>query len=276
MYKEVILKLCAFLRTKCGTEVTLDLLDFTSLSTVGRIQWLDMQRESLSRSSDKVLILCSPGVYAKWKSLCGGNRVMTREDVRSCMGDMLTPALSLIVPDFVHSLSFQKYIVAYFDDVCSENDVPGPFHVAVKYRLMKHFEELFFRLVDKEKHEPGRIKHVQGIGEDDYFNSSPGTALRDAINAFKAYQFKNPNWFEMELVGADEEVEESGYEPDSGAEINCACILQNQLWAKDIAGHIFVNNIEGSLHELEPPNGEYTASNFYSNEIYPTMPLYSH
>ncbi|KAK3535089.1 hypothetical protein QTP70_003931 [Hemibagrus guttatus] len=207
MYTEIVLKLCAFLRAKCATEVTLDLLDSTCLSTVGSIQWLDMQRKRLTRTTDKILILCSPGVCAKWDAMCAGRRVMTREDARSPMGDMLTPALSLIIPEFVCAPSFGKYAVAYFSDVCSEKDVPALCHVTIKYQLMKQFEELFFRLLNEEKYKPGRIKHVDGLGRDDYHSCPSGRALRDAIKAFQAYQLTNPNWFEMELVDVDEEVE---------------------------------------------------------------------
>lgn len=208
MYTEIVLKLCAFLRAKCGTEVTLDLLDSTCLSTMGSIQWLDMQRKKLARTSDKILILCSPGVYAKWNAMCGGRMVMTREDARSPMGDMLTPALSLIIPEFVRAPSFGKYAVAYFEEVCSENDIPALFRVAVKYELMKQFEELFFRLLNKEKYEPGRIKRVDSLGGDDYHRCPAGRALRDAIKAFQAYQHTNPNWFETELIDVHEEVRE--------------------------------------------------------------------
>ncbi|KAK2867247.1 hypothetical protein Q8A67_025364 [Cirrhinus molitorella] len=209
LYKEIILKLCAFMRAKCGTDVTLDLLDSAWVSTIGRIQWLDMQRERISKSSDKVLILCSPGVHAKWKAMCGEHKVRLKEDEHSPIGDMLTPALSLIIPDFVHASSFHKYMVAYFDDVCSEEDVPAPFNIVVKYKLMKHFEELYFRILDMEKHEPGRIKCIAGIRENDYFNCPSGQGLRDAIEAFKNYQLKNPNWFEMELLDTDDEEEET-------------------------------------------------------------------
>ncbi|XP_055048697.2 interleukin-17 receptor A [Misgurnus anguillicaudatus] len=213
LYKDIILKLCAFLRAKCGTDVTLDLLDSYWLSTIGRIQWLDMQREQISKSSDKVLILCSPGVHAKWRAMCGENRVRLKEDAHSPIGDMLTPALSLIIPDFVHASSFHKYIVAYFDDVCSENDVPAPFNTVVKYKLMNHFEELYFRILDVEKQEPGRIKCIEGVGETDYFTCPSGRALRDAIETFHCYQLKNPNWFEMELLDTDDEVEEDDFDP---------------------------------------------------------------
>ncbi|XP_057185541.1 interleukin-17 receptor A isoform X1 [Triplophysa rosa] len=213
LYKDIILKLCAFLRAKCGTDVTLDLLDSSWLGTIGRIQWLDMQREQICKSSDKVLVLCSPGVYAKWRAMCGEQTVRLKEDACSPIGDMLTPALSLIIPDFAYASSFHKYIVAYFDDVCSENNVPAPFNTVVKYKLMKHFEELYFRILGVEKHEPGWIKCVEGIRENDYFTCPSGRALRDAIEAFHKYQLKNPNWFKMELLGTDDEGEAASFEP---------------------------------------------------------------
>lgn len=242
LYKEIILKLCAFLRAKCGTDVTLDLLDSTWLSTIGRIQWLDTQRERISKSSDKVLILCSPGVRAKWKAMCGERKARLKEDERSPIGDMLTPALSLIIPDFVHASSFHKYMVAYFDDVCCEDDVPAPFNVVVKYKLMKHFEELYFRILDMEKHEPGRVKCIEGIGVNDYFNCPSGRALRDAIEAFHNYQLKNPNWFEMELLDTDDKKEETilesmfpiNYNPDT----ECYKLIEEHK------AHAFVNMIK--------------------------------
>ncbi|XP_060784134.1 interleukin-17 receptor A isoform X2 [Neoarius graeffei] len=242
MYTEIVLKLCAFLMAECGIEVTLDLLDSTCLSTIGSIQWLDMQRKILANTSDKILILCSPGVCAKWNAMCGGRRVVTREDVCSPMGDMLTPALSLIIPEFVRAPSFGKYAIAYFDDVCSEKDVPAVFHVAVKYQLMKQFEELFFRLLNKEKYEPGRIKHIDGIGEDGYY-SCP--ALKDAIKAFQAYQLKNPNWFEMELVDTHEEFEGNDLEQEDGTENSGYCVLHNKLLINEISVPVLTNIVKG-------------------------------
>uniref|UniRef100_A0A674F871 Interleukin-17 receptor A-like n=1 Tax=Salmo trutta TaxID=8032 RepID=A0A674F871_SALTR len=215
LYIEIVLKLCAFLMAKCGIEVVLDLLDSARLGIVGSVQWLDWQREQIVKSSDKILILCSRGVRAKWRAMCDGaeTRVILREDVRSPMGDMLTPALSLLVPSFVRSDTFHNYMVAYFEDVCSEEDVPSPFNIIVRYKLMKHFEELFFRLLDKEKHEPGRVNRIEGITEDQYFHCPSGKALRDAVEAFHAYQLEHPNWFEDELVkDTDVEVEEPSLE----------------------------------------------------------------
>ncbi|XP_036376158.1 interleukin 17 receptor A1a [Megalops cyprinoides] len=208
LHKDVVLKLCAFLRAKCGTDVVLDLLDTAWLGTLGRMQWLDWQKQQIEKSSDKILILCSRGVRAKWRAMCGASKVTLKEDARSPMGDMLTPALSLIIPDLLHAAAFEKYMVAYFDDVSCEDDVPAPFNITIKYKLMKHFEELYFRIIDKEKHEPWRINHVEGIAEDEYFKCPSGKALRDAVEAFHAYQLENQDWFEKECVDSEEEVAE--------------------------------------------------------------------
>lgn len=211
LYKEIILKLCAFLRAKCGAEVTLDLLDSAYLSVIGKVQWLEMQQERARRSpSHKILILCSRGVAAKWRAMCGGRGVTLREDQASSVGDMLTPALALLVSDFTRSASLERYMVAYFEDVSSEADVPSLFHTTVKYKLMKHFEELLFRIQGLEQHMPGRVNRIFGVAEDDYFLCPTGKALRDAIEAFQAHQLDNPDWFSQELVGHAEEERDIG------------------------------------------------------------------
>nr|XP_040018653.1 interleukin-17 receptor A isoform X1 [Gasterosteus aculeatus aculeatus] len=208
LYKNIVLKLCSFMASKCGTEVVLDLLDSTRLGVLGSIQWLDCHRDQTGSSSDKILILCSRGVRAKWRAMCGDKPVCLREDACSAVGDMLSPALSLMVPHFVRSASFEKYILAYFDDVCCEEDVPPPFNITVRYKLMKQFEELFFRIMDTEKREPGRVNHVEGFSEREYFRCPSGGALRDALEAFHAYQLENPQWFEDELLGHSVEIQD--------------------------------------------------------------------
>ncbi|KAM3609705.1 uncharacterized protein V6R79_018934 [Siganus canaliculatus] len=208
LYKDIVLKLCAFLATKCGTEVVLDLFDSARLGVLGSIQWLDWHRARIEDSSDKILILCSRGVQAKWRAMCGGTQVPLREDSLSTVGDMLSPALSLMVPHFVRSASFERYMVAYFDDVCSEEDVPSPFNITVRYKLMKQFEELFFRILDTEKHKPGHVNRIEGLSENEYYKCAPGRALRDAIEAFHSYQLQNPQWFEDQLLESSELVVE--------------------------------------------------------------------
>ncbi|XP_062238457.1 interleukin 17 receptor A1a isoform X1 [Platichthys flesus] len=206
LYRDIVLKLCAFLQVKCGAKVLVDLLDSTSVGMVGRFRWLEWQRQQLSNPSDKILVLCSQGVQAKWRALCGQDRVTLREDLLSPTDDMLTPFLHLFLPD-MHQAGMQgKYMAAYFDDISSEQDIPSFFDITVKYKLMKHFEELYFRIVDIEKYQPGQVNHIEGIGGDEYFNCPSGRALKNAIENFQAYQLENPDWFERECVEDEEEV----------------------------------------------------------------------
>ncbi|XP_039664413.1 interleukin-17 receptor A isoform X2 [Perca fluviatilis] len=234
LYKTIVLKLCAFLVTKCGTEVVLDLFDSTRLGVLGSIQWLDWHREQIESSSDKILILCSRGVQAKWRAMCGDKQVFLREDTRSPVGDMLSPALFLMIPHFIRSASFEKYIVAYFGDVCSEEDVPSPFNITVRYKLMKQFEELFFRILDTEKHEPGKINHIEGLSEDEYHHCPLGRALRDAIEAFHAHQLENPQWFEDELLESSNTSAEICYD----AEITTNLITYSVPDSTHVANHL--------------------------------------
>ncbi|XP_072290531.1 interleukin-17 receptor A [Eucyclogobius newberryi] len=200
LYKNIVLKLCSFLMTKCGTEVVLDMLDSARLGMIGGLQWLEWHKQQIEKSSDKILILCSRGVQAKWSAMCTGKLVQLREDLHSTVGDMLVPAFCLMVPEFVKSASFEKYIVAYFDSVSTEDDVPSPFNITVRYKLMKHFEELFFRILGSEKHEMGRVNRIEGLSESDYHLCPTGSALRTAIEDFHAYQMEHPHWFEEELI----------------------------------------------------------------------------
>ncbi|KAK5849138.1 hypothetical protein PBY51_008802 [Eleginops maclovinus] len=206
LYRDVVLKLCAFLQAQCGTEVLVDLLDTTSIGVVGRIRWLEWQRQQLRNPSDKILVLCSRGVQAKWRAMCGQGPVKLREDVQSPTDDMLTPFLNLFLPDMHHTGMLGKYMVAYFDDISGEQDVPSVFDIGVKYKLMKHFEELYFRILDVEKYQPDQVCHIKGIGADEYFDCPSGRDLKYAIETFQAYQLDNPDWFEKECVDDEEEV----------------------------------------------------------------------
>ncbi|MEQ2277364.1 hypothetical protein XENORESO_001677 [Xenotaenia resolanae] len=206
LYREVVLKLCAFLQAKCGTRVLVDLLDTSSVSMIGRVRWLQWQRQQLKNPSDKILVLCSRGVQAKWRAMCGQGQVTLKEDVLSPTDDMLIPFLNLFLPDMHQAGMLGKYMVAYFEDISSERDVPSVFDIGIKYILMKHFEELYFRILDIEKYQPGQVNHIEGIGGDEYSSCASGRALKNAIETFQAYQMKNPDWFEKECVLSEEEV----------------------------------------------------------------------
>ncbi|KAI4802716.1 hypothetical protein KUCAC02_006295 [Chaenocephalus aceratus] len=119
---------------------------------------------------------------------------------------MLTPFLNLFLPDMHHTGMLGKYMVAYFDDISGEQDVPSVFDIGVKYKLMKHFEELYFRILDVEKYQPDQVCHIKGIGADDYSDCPSGRDLKCAVETFQAYQLDNPDWFEKECVDDEEEV----------------------------------------------------------------------
>lgn len=205
LYRAVVLQLCAFLKSKCGVDVLVDLLDATMVGTVGPMRWLEWQRQQLEYPVDKVVILCSRGVQAKWRAMCGQEGVLLREDVLSPNDDMLVPFLNLFLPSMHRPAALGKYIVAYFEDVSDESDVPSVFALGVKYRLMKHFEELFFRILEMEKYQPGKVNHIEGISKEEYFNCGLGKALKVAIETFRVYQMENPRWFEDECVTSEED-----------------------------------------------------------------------
>ncbi|XP_078424369.1 interleukin-17 receptor A-like isoform X2 [Cetorhinus maximus] len=209
LYKKVVLAFAEFLMTACGTKVTLDLLEINKIAEVGHINWLTLHKNE----SDKVIILCSRGTRLKWEAMLrvGQNQILLRSDERSPMRDMFTPAMNLILPDFKRPASFGKYIVAYFDDISSEEDIPDPFNVGVKYKLMKQFEEIHFRVQDLEKYEPGKTYRVAGITMDDYHEHPSGKTLKDAVQKFKLLQMEQPDWFEKECIISPEE---AGVEPN--------------------------------------------------------------
>lgn len=199
LFLDVVLKLAAFLQAHCGIVVLLDLLDSNTVSQVGLMRWLEIQRNKL-QPKDKILVLCSHGVQSKWRAMCGQGHVTHQPD------DLIGPFLSLFLSDMHQPGSMGRYIAAYFDDITSERDVPSFFDIAVKYKLMKHFEELYFRVLDMEKYEPRKVNHIQGIGPDEYFTSPSGCQLQNAIDKFLMFQINNPDWFEKDLTEDTDEL----------------------------------------------------------------------
>lgn len=189
LFRDVVLKLAAFLQARCGILVLLDLLDSSTVSQVGLMRWLELQRNKL-RPNDKILVLCSHGVQSKWRAMCGQGHVAHQPD------DLIGPFLSLFLSDMHQPGTMGRYIAAYFEEISSKYDVPSFFEIAVKYKLMKHFEELYFRVLDMEKYELRKVNHIEGIGPDEYFRCPSGRQLQNAIEKFQAFQIDNPDWFE--------------------------------------------------------------------------------
>ncbi|NXT76518.1 I17RA protein, partial [Zapornia atra] len=207
LYVDVVLKFAEFLMTVCGTAVALDLLEDHQISELGPLPWLTRQKKEMEELSSKIIILCSRGTQAKWQAMLGSEPVCLKQDQQKPMGDLFTPALNLILPDFKKPACFGMYIVCYFEGISSERDIPDLFNVTSRYQLMDKFEDIYFRIQDLEKFEPGRIHRIQEITAENYTDTPSGRKLKEAVQKFRNWQAEHPDWFESETVCVDNEEE---------------------------------------------------------------------
>lgn len=207
LYVDVVLKFAEFLMTVCGTAVALDLLEDHHISELGPLPWLTRQKKEMEELSSKIIILCSRGTQAKWQAMLGSEPVCLKQDQQKPMGDLFTPALNLILPDFKKPACFGMYIVCYFEGISSERDIPDLFNVTSRYQLMDKFEDIYFRVQDLEKFEPGRIHRIQEITAENYIDTPSGRKLKEAIEKFKNWQTEHPDWFENETICLDSDEE---------------------------------------------------------------------
>ncbi|XP_069717638.1 interleukin-17 receptor A isoform X2 [Phaenicophaeus curvirostris] len=207
LYVDVVLKFAEFLMTVCGTAVALDLLEDHQISELGPLPWLTRQKKEMEDLSSKIIILCSRGTQAKWQAMLGSEPVCLKQDHQKPMGDLFTPALNLILPDFKKPACFGMYIVCYFEGISSEEDIPDVFNVTSRYQLMDKFEDIYFRIQDLEKFEPGRIHRIQEITAENYTDTPSGRKLKEAVEKFKNWQTEHPDWFESETICLDNDDE---------------------------------------------------------------------
>ncbi|KFP36516.1 Interleukin-17 receptor A, partial [Chlamydotis macqueenii] len=215
LYVDVVLKFAEFLMTVCGTAVALDLLEDHQISELGPLPWLTRQKKEMEDLSSKIIILCSRGTQAKWQAMLGSEPVCLKQDQQKPVGDLFTPALNLILPDFKKPACFGMYIVCYFEGISSEKDIPDLFNVTSRYQLMGKFEDIYFRIQDLEKFEPGRIHRIQEITAENYIDTPSGRKLKEAVEKFKNWQTEHPDWFESETVCLDNDEELQSLNRDS-------------------------------------------------------------
>ncbi|KFQ54676.1 Interleukin-17 receptor A, partial [Pelecanus crispus] len=215
LYVDVVLKFAEFLMTVCGTAVALDLLEDHQISELGPLPWLTRQKKEMEDLSSKIIILCSRGTQAKWQAMLGSEPVCLKQDQQKPMGDLFTPALNLILPDFKKPACFGMYIVCYFEGISSEKDIPDLFNVTSRYQLMDKFEDIYFRIQDLEKFEPGRIHRIQEITAENYIDTPSGRKLKEAVEKFKNWQTEHPDWFESETICLDNDEELQSLNRDS-------------------------------------------------------------
>ncbi|NXD45283.1 I17RA protein, partial [Copsychus sechellarum] len=252
LYVDVVLKFAEFLMTVCGTAVALDLLEDQHISELGPLPWLTRQKKEMEELSSKIIILCSRGTQAKWQAMLGGEPVCLRQDQQKPVGDLFTPALNLILPDFKKPACFGMYIVCYFEGISSEGDVPDLFNVTSRYQLMDKFEDIYFRIQDLEKFEPGRIHRIPEITAENYIDNPSGRKLKEAIEKFKSWQTEHPDWFESETIclDSDEELHSLNRESQVDSPLSePSGIVKQQLQLREPDPGCYVINLH--MHEGE-------------------------
>ncbi|NXC86556.1 I17RA protein, partial [Cercotrichas coryphoeus] len=252
LYVDVVLKFAEFLMTVCGTAVALDLLEDQHISELGPLPWLTRQKKEMEELSSKIIVLCSRGTQAKWQAMLGGEPVCLKQDQQKPVGDLFTPALNLILPDFKKPACFGMYIICYFEGVSSERDIPDLFNVTSRYQLMDKFEDIYFRIQDLEKFEPGRIHRIQEITAENYIDTPSGRKLKEAIEKFKSWQTEHPDWFESETIclDSDEELHSLNRESQVDSPLSePSGIVKQQLQLREPDPGCYVINLH--VHEGE-------------------------
>ncbi|XP_067392371.1 interleukin-17 receptor A isoform X2 [Emydura macquarii macquarii] len=261
LYVDVVLKFAQFLIRVCGTEVVLDLLETRQISEIGALPWLTRQKKEMEELSSKIIVLCSRGTRAKWQAMLGkeGTTVCLKQDQLQPTGDMFTPALNLILPDFKKPACFGMYIVCYFEGISEDKDIPDPFNVTSKYQLMDRFEDIYFLIQDMEKFEPGRIHQIQEITAENYAENSSGWKLKEAIQKFQKWQAEHPDWFEREnKCSEDEDLQSLDREISEELMLAEGVIMKQQLHVKEPESNdccaiiLHMNEDEGASFKLQP------------------------
>ncbi|NXA14265.1 I17RA protein, partial [Sapayoa aenigma] len=252
LYVDVVLKFAEFLMTVCGTAVALDLLEDHQISELGPLPWLTRQKKEMEDLSSKIIILCSRGTQAKWQAMLGSEPVCLKQDQQKPVGDLFTPALNLILPDFKKPACFGMYIICYFEGISSERDIPDLFNVTSRYRLMDKFEDIYFRIQDLEKFEPGRIHRIEEITPENYIDTPSGKKLKEALQKFKNWQTDHPDWFESETICLDND--EELHSLNRGSQVDSLLselggIVKHQLHLHDSDPNCYVINLH--MHEGE-------------------------
>uniref|UniRef100_A0A5G2QUK7 Interleukin 17 receptor A n=1 Tax=Sus scrofa TaxID=9823 RepID=A0A5G2QUK7_PIG len=283
LYVDVVLKFAQFLLTVCGTEVALDLLEEQVISEVGVMTWVGRQKQEMVASDSKIIVLCSRGTRAKWQAILGWEdaAVQLRCDRGKPAGDLFTAAMNMILPDFKRPACFGTYIICYFSDISSEGDVPDLFNITSRYALMDKFEEVYFRIQDLEMFGPGRMHRVGALTAENYLQSPSGRQLCEAVQRFRRWQARRPDWFELEnlrsaedrdLWSLDEEAFEEPLPPLGGGIIRQEPLVREPASEDPLMVELLLSEEGGGPWKLDPqsqPWGQLLAAQTLQTSVVP-------
>ena len=187
MHQDVIINFVKFLQADLGFEVYCELFSDQDIS-LDPAGWL----ENRLCSADKALILWSPGGVQKWNNETDNRHVNT---------DLFTPVLRRLKNDIFHNINAGKYCFGYFD-YCTKESIPEVFGEAraglYHYKLMEHFDDLYYRLKGIERYLPDGQIAVQNVDVDLYHDpkiNKYGNALRKSIEMMNKYVQTHPEWY---------------------------------------------------------------------------------
>ncbi|XP_072256120.1 interleukin-17 receptor A isoform X2 [Pyxicephalus adspersus] len=218
-YTKAVIRLSDFMRSVWGLDVVLDRLHVQEIGIIGPVAWLGRQKDEIERTNGTILILCSRGVQKKWKAMqdVQEQQITLREDREHPIGDLLTAALSLILPDFQTAMAKDCFFVAYFGSISSPADIPSPLKICPIYSLTENLQELYFRIQRQEQHQP----HIElTVSYETHVNYK---RLVKAIEKCREWQECNLGWFEKEcsLIPAEDPEDSEEEEEDVDDKATC-------------------------------------------------------
>ncbi|XP_073400230.1 interleukin-17 receptor A isoform X2 [Dendrobates tinctorius] len=238
LYVNVVVRLADFLSLAWGLDVILDRYQSQMIGIKGAMAWLGYQKAEIEKANGTILILCSRGVQAKWRAMQSGQeeRVSLPEDAAYMFGDLFTPALANILPDFQMANPYDRYLVAYFSDLSDFGDIPSPFEICPRYALIENLEHLLFRIQRIESHQPNVQYNVDVAGHPSY------RYLVKAVEQCRTWQETHVDWLGREYIPAQAD-EQPMVEDEAGHELTrrvCPRILQPERSVSLVSPHITV------------------------------------
>ncbi|XP_075711812.1 interleukin-17 receptor A [Rhinoderma darwinii] len=205
LYISAVIRLADFLRVAWGLDVVLDRLQVQEIGIRGVMAWLSYQKRQIDEVNGTILILCSRGTQAKWRAMQNRMepRVTLRQDTTYMYGDLFTPALTLILPDFQRANPYDRYVVAYFSELCNVSDIPSPLEICPRYPLIENLHMLLFRIQRIEYQQPNVQYNVDLEGNPSYQH------LVKAMEQCQCWQETNSGWFESQCSPAEANEHES-------------------------------------------------------------------
>ncbi|XP_069619022.1 interleukin-17 receptor A [Ranitomeya imitator] len=236
LYVNVVVRLADFLRLAWGLDVILDRYQSQMIGIKGAMAWLGYQKAEIEKSNGTILILCSRGVQAKWRAMQTGQeeRVSLPEDAAYMFGDLFTPALANILPDFQMANPYDRYLVAYFSDLSDFGDIPSPLEICPRYALIENLEHLLFRIQRIESHQPNVQYNVDVAGHPSY------RYLVKAVEQCRTWQETHVDWLGREYISAQAD-EQPVVDEEAEHELTrrvCPRILQPETSVSLVSPHL--------------------------------------